>query len=309
LVLSFVRVRNPAVVAAGLLACAACARSPADFDESAAWAHLVKQVELGPRVSASPAHARALEYFRAHFNATADRVAVDSFEAVCALNSSDVVFTNIRASFRPDSPRRILFGAHWDSRPFADRDPDPARRRDPVPGANDGASGVAVLLEVASRLKDAPPEVGVDLLLFDGEDCGADGLPETYALGSQHFVRSNPRYRPEYAVILDMVGRREMRLPKEGNSAEAAAELTATIWRIAAEIGSTAFVDSVGDAVWDDHVAFLQVGIPAVDIIDIEDPFWHTVRDTPEHCSAESLGQVGRVVLELIRQAEKIRAY
>jgi len=282
-----------------------CGPAARRFDEDDAWRHLVAQVDLGPRVPGSEAHARALQYFRDHLEGAADRVSVDSFPSVCPLDSSDVVFHNVTAVFRPDSPRRILFGAHWDSRPVADQDPDPARRTEPVPGANDGASGVAVLLEVASCLAEVPPGVGVDLVLFDGEDCGRESEPESYALGSRHFVEANPAYRPSYAVILDMVGRRGVTFPKEANSAAAAPSLTAAIWRVAAEIGSTAFVDSVGRPVWDDHIAFLQAGIPAVDIIDFADPNWHTVNDLPDHCSPESLGQVGRVCLALIRRAEE----
>lgn len=292
------------VLAVVVLACGACGQPARTFDESRAWRHLVAQVDFGARVPGTEAHARALEYFRAHLEATADRVTVDSFPAVCALDSSDVTLHNVTAVFHPDSPRRILFGAHWDSRPIADQDPDPERRREPVPGANDGASGVAVLLEVASCLKDAPPGIGVDLVLFDGEDCGRETEPDSYALGSRRFVDANPAYRPAYVVVLDMVGRRELNLPKEGNSAAAAAELTSAIWRLAAEIGSSAFVDSIGRAAWDDHIAFLQAGIPAVDIIDFSDPTWHTVSDTPEHCAPESLGQVGRLCLALIRRAE-----
>ena len=126
-----------------------------------------------------------------------------------------------------------------------------------------------------------------------------------WALGSQGFVERNPTYRPAYVVILDMVGRKDMRLLREGNSQMAAPRLVNAIWNVAAELGSTAFVDSVGRSVWDDHIAFLERGIPAVDIIDFEDPVWHTTRDTPEHCSPASLGQVGRVALELIRRAEE----
>ncbi|GJM43874.1 MAG: glutamine cyclotransferase [Gemmatimonadota bacterium] len=294
-----------AVAAACLGLAIGCGSGSREFDEAAAWQHLLDQVEMGPRVPGSQAHANALAYFRSHLETTADRVVVESFDGVCPLDSSSVTFHNVVATFRPESPRRILFGAHWDSRPFADQDEDPARRREPVLGANDGASGVAVLLEMATRFAERPPGIGVDLVLFDAEDCGREGEPDTWALGSQEFVRRNPSYRPAYAVILDMVGRDGMRLLREGNSVAAAPRLVSAIWAVAAEVGATAFTDSTGRPVWDDHVAFLEAGIPAVDIIDFEDPRWHTTADDVEHCSAESLGQVGRVALALVRKAEE----
>lgn len=302
------RSRFASVASFAPLLCAAwtgCAPSPRSFDEAAAFAHLERQVAFGPRIPGSGGHAAALAYFRDHLEACADVVSVDTFDGICALDSTAMTLHNVVAVFRPDEKRRLLFGAHWDTRPYADRDPDESRRRDPVPGANDGASGVAILLEVASALRALPPGVGVDLALFDGEDCGVEESPDSWALGSQRFVAANPGYRPAYAVIIDMVGRDGMTLPKEGNSVAAAGPLTHAVWREAARLGEPAFVDSVGRAVWDDHIAFLRAGIPAVDVIDFDDPHWHTVSDLPEHCSPSSLGQVGRLLLALVRKAEE----
>lgn len=290
-----------------LVPLAACTPPERAFDELAAFDHLTAQTELGPRVPGTEAHAAALASFQAHLGATADQVTLHTFESSCPLDGSPATYHNVVASFRPDADRRILFGAHWDSRPVADRDPDPARRGEPVLGANDGASGVAILLEVASALKRVPPTVGVDLLLFDGEDCGVEGDPQSFALGSQRFVRDHPDYRPGYAVILDMVGRDGARFLREGNSVAAAPFLVEAVWSVAREESLTAFVDSLTDAVFDDHIPFLQARIPAVDIIDREDPHWHTVDDTPEHCSPATLGQVGRLVLALIRRSEEAK--
>jgi Peptidase family M28 len=289
-----------------LLATAAgCSPPPREFDESAAWRHLETQVAFGPRIPGSQGHANTLAYLREHLEACADAVSIDTFDGVCALDSTAMTLHNVVAVFRPDAPRRLLFGAHWDTRPFADQDPDESRRRDPVPGANDGASGVAILLEVASALKTSPPGVGVDLVFFDGEDCGTEADADSWALGSQRFVAANPRYRPAYAVVVDMVGRKGMVLPKEGNSVAVSGPLTHAIWREAARLGEPAFVDSVARPVWDDHIAFLKAGIPAVDLIDFDDPHWHTTSDLPEHCAPASLGQVGRLLLALVRKAEE----
>jgi Zn-dependent M28 family amino/carboxypeptidase len=276
-----------------------------EFDDDRSFRHLVAQVELGPRVPGSPGHARALEYYRAHLEPLADRVFVHEFDAVSPLDSSAVTLRNVVAVFRPDSPTRILFGAHWDTRPVADEDPEPARRRDPVPGANDGASGVAVLLEVATSLAARPPGIGVDLVLFDGEDLGRPAEPETYALGSQEFVRAHPEYRPAFLVNLDMVGRRGLRIPKEPHSVLGAGWLVERVWAAGREMRSTVLVDSLGPPVFDDHVPFLRAGIPAVDLIDLRDPNWHTTADLPEACAPESLGEVGRLVLAILRDAER----
>ncbi len=287
---------------AGAVLCAGCDARP--FDGERAFRHLEAQVAFGPRVPGSDGHRECLEFLRTHLAERADRVAVHSFEALSPLDSSSVTFHNIVAVFRPEERRRILFGAHWDTRRVADRDPDPERRAKPVPGANDGASGVAVLLEIATALAAKPPSIGVDLVLFDGEDDGAHDRPETFALGSQAFVRDHPDYRPGYAVILDMVGRRGTRIAREANGEAAAPQLVHAVWSVAKEEKLTAFVDSAGAAVMDDHIAFLAAGIPAIDLIDLADPAWHTASDLPANCAPESLAQVGRLVLALIRRAE-----
>lgn len=281
-----------------------CGRAERHFDADEAWTHLTAQVAFGPRVPGTEAHAQTLRYLEAHLRSCADQVSLHSFESTCPLDSSAVTYHNVVAVFRPEAAQRFLFGAHWDSRPIADQETDPVLRTQPVPGANDGASGVAVLLEVASALQRVPPEVGVDLVLFDGEDCGREGEPETYALGSQRFVQDHPEYRPGYAVILDMVGRDGARIPKEGMSVMAAPFLVEAVWRAAREIGATSFSDSVSRPIYDDHIPFLEAGIPAIDVIDMEDPAWHTTRDLPDNCSSETLSDVGRLVLELIRRAE-----
>lgn len=293
-------------LALALALAAACGCSPRrPFDSDRAFQLLEAQVRLGSRAPNTPAHAAGLEFIRSHLAATADRVNDHTANYVSPLDSTAWRGTNLIAVFNPESTQRILFGAHWDSRAKADEDPLPELRQTPVPGANDGASGVAVLLEVASALKAKPPRVGVDLVFFDAEDQGVSGDPRSYALGSARFVQDFPTYRPAYFVLLDMVGRSGSRIRREANSQQANRSLVEHVFRVAHENGIPLAVDSLGSAVFDDHIAFLEAGIPAVDLIDLDDPHWHTTQDQPEHCSAETLGHMGAWVLALIAEAEK----
>jgi glutaminyl-peptide cyclotransferase len=285
-------------------AVAGCGRRERTFDSARAWHHLEAQMEAGPRVPGSEGHRRTLEYLVDQLEGKADRVDVHAFAAVSPLDSSAVTYRNVVAVFGQEHKLRILFGAHWDTRPVADQETDPALRDLPVPGANDGASGVAVLLAVAEALAAVPPRVGVDLVFFDGEDSGIADQPETFALGSRRFVADHPTYRPAMVVILDMVGRRGTRIPREANSLTAAPGAVAMVWRTAAELGIASLVDSVGAGMYDDHVAFLRAGIPAVDLIDPADPAWHTTRDVADNCSQRSLDDMGRLVLGLVARAE-----
>ncbi len=180
-----------------------------------------------------------------------------------------------------------------------------------MPGANDGASGVAVLIEMARLLHEEPPDVGVDLVLFDLEDLGDYATADTtaphtpFALGSAAFVRANPTYRPTYGILLDMVGDENLRIAKEGYSQANAPRIVEKVWTAAETVGADAFVDAPGGAVEDDHLPFLRQGIPVIDLIQTPFPAtWHTTADTPEHVSAASLQQVGDVLVEVIYSEE-----
>jgi hypothetical protein len=278
------------------------------FDAERAYAEVVRQVEFGPRVPGTAGHDAARAYFVETLEALADRVLEQPVTATIG-DSVTVTGTNIVASFNLDSDvrTRIMLAAHWDTRPRADRDPDSTRHTEPVPGANDGASGVAVLLEMARLFHDAPPDVGVDLVLFDLEDLGDYATADTtasrtpFALGSAAFVRANPTYRPTFGILLDMVGDVNLRIAKEGYSQTYAPRIVEKVWAAAAAVGADAFVDAPGGAVEDDHLPFLRQGVPVIDLI--QSPFpdtWHTTSDTPEHVSPASLGQVGDVLVEVI---------
>jgi Zn-dependent M28 family amino/carboxypeptidase len=166
-----------------------------------------------------------------------------------------------------------------------------------VLGANDGASGVAVLLEIARVFGTIPPQLGVEIVLFDGEDAGRSAAQESYCRGSQGYVQQMEHPRPIHAVIVDMVGRRGTQIHREGNSDRAAKNLVDRIWNGARKVKANSFVDQPRYFVYDDHVPFIQAGIPAVDVIDLDDPFWHTTQDDVAHCDPASLGDVGRALL------------
>jgi len=281
-----------------------------EFDQDRAYTLVRQQTDFGPRVPGTAAHDSAHVWLADWFGAYADRVVGQNVSLPDPRDTTrEFRGTNIIASWRPASRRRVMLAAHWDSRPVADNDPDPSRHIEPVLGANDGASGVAVLMEVARLLKAHPlePGLGVDIILFDLEDLGSvgEGIPDDqripFAIGSELFVQYNPSYRPEWGVLLDMVGDPGLSIPKEGYSVQYAPEVVDRVWSAARRVGADAFKDEVGYAIQDDHVPFLRVGIPVVDLIHTPFPdTWHTTSDTPDHVSPESLGQVGRTLVALL---------
>ncbi len=253
--------------------------APRAFDGQRAYADVLYQVNLGPRVPGSPAHARAVEWMRAELESAGWQVALQETE----WNGRPV--RNLLA-YRSDEPPVLLLGAHYDSRPVADRDPGPESSL-PVPGANDGASGVAVLLELARSL---PPDVvPLWLVFFDAEDGG--GLPGgEWIAGSRAFAASLD-VAPQAVVIVDMVGDADLNLYYEHNSDPV---LRAEIWSQAAALGyEQQFIPERKYSMLDDHTPFLELGIPAVLLIDFDYPYWHTRADTADKVSAESLQAVG----------------
>jgi Zn-dependent M28 family amino/carboxypeptidase len=270
------------------------------FSGERAFALLDELCALGPRVPGTKAHDRARDELASRFEGTADQVELEEFPAASPPYAAGIRLTNIVARFGPGRSPRVLIGAHWDSRPHADEDPDPDRRLEPVLGANDGAAGCALLLHLAELLHDRPPGVGVDLVLFDGEDGGMQDSLTTYCLGSREHVRRMRAPRPAYVIVLDMVGDRDLGLHAEGYSTTYAPDLVRMVWGRAAALGLDEFQLDVRYQVYDDHVPFLEAGIPAVDIIDFDYPFWHTVADTPDKCSAASLAAVGEVLVSLL---------
>jgi glutaminyl-peptide cyclotransferase len=273
------------------------------FSPERAFDYLRRQVDFGPRIPGSEGHRQQLAWMRSFLEEKADTVIVQPF-TYTTTGGEILQLTNLLARFRPELKERILLVAHWDTRPKANESPSLTDRARPVPGANDGASGTAVLLELANLFAQKPPPVGVDLLLVDGEDYGPTG--EDMYLGAKHFARNLPRgYRPLYGVLLDMVGDQDPRFPVEGYSQEMAPEVVQRVWGLAGELGyGDVFVNTPGGYIDDDHLPLNRAGIRTVDVIDFEygpgNRYWHTPEDVPANTSAESLGIVGDVVAELV---------
>jgi glutaminyl-peptide cyclotransferase len=271
------------------------------FDKEAAFARLEAQCAFGPRVPGSDAHLRCRDYLLKTLSGYSDNVETQPFRFSYGRPPRNVEAFNIIARFRPELTDRILLCAHWDSRPWADEDSDPKLHSTPVLGANDGASGVAVLLEMAKIFHAQPPPVGIDLVLFDGEDAGDSGNTWSWAQGSQYFAAHLEESDfPRFVVLLDMIGDRDLGIPQEAYSLEYAPELMAKVWKIASDLKIKSFLPEKGPAVMDDHIPFLRLRIPAIDLLDLDYPHWHTSQDTPDKCSPDSLDDVGRVLLRLV---------
>ncbi len=270
------------------------------FDGEKAYRIIAEQLEFGPRNPGSEGHAACLAWMRERLGASAHRVRPHVVRLDDPYGEGQLELTNLWASFHPERERRIALGAHWDTRPWADQGPAEAADQ-PIPGANDGGSGVAVLLALAEILAEHPTEgFGVDLLFFDGEDYGRAGDLENYLLGSIAFVREHPQYRPEALILLDMVAGTNMSIPMENNGLQLFPDLTLKVFSRAATLGLPAFDASPGRAVYDDHIPFLRAGIPSVDLIDLDYRQWHTLEDELEACSAASLQQVGDLMVALL---------
>jgi Zn-dependent M28 family amino/carboxypeptidase len=257
---------------------------PATFDGQRAYEDVKTQVAFGPRSPGTPGHDQIRMWIQKELEAAGWQVAVQESVAL------GHPVKNIVAK-RGDEPPEIIFGAHYDSRMYADHDPNPANHTKPVPGANDGGSGVAVLLELARTLpEDAVP---IWLVFFDAEDNGRiEGWD--WILGSREFVKNNP-IQPRATVIVDMIGDADLNIHKERNSNQA---ITDEIWKTAVDLGyGDKFIDSYKYSMIDDHTPFLEAGLPAADLIDFDYPYWHTIEDTPDKVSAESLKAVGDTLL------------
>lgn len=274
------------------------------FDKEAAWKHLTKQVEFGPRVAGMPGHAACLEWMNGVLKPLAEKVEQQEFTA--NLGSKRLPMTNVVASWHTSGAAAgegLLLAAHWDTRPTADEERDTAAKRKPIPGANDGASGVAVLLELARMLKQSPPPVPVTLVLFDGEDYGP-GLERMF-LGSNHFAKNLPPGTPRQGALLDMIGDKDLAIPQEGYSSQAAPQVMAEVYALAQRLGyEKQFPDLEGQPIMDDHLPLIQSGLKVIDLIDFNygpgHAWWHTHQDTPDKCSPASLKVVGDVMAEWI---------
>ena len=288
------------------LAFLSCETSVPQFDSQSAFKHLIEQCDFGPRNPGSEGHENTKNYILDITKAFADSVIVQNFSFESALEKKSHQGFNIVARFNPSNETQILIGAHWDTRPYADRDLEKKNFYKPILGANDGASGVAILLELAKLLNKNKPPIGVNLVFFDAEDSGVSEENESYCKGSIFFAKNLPIPNIKEAIILDMVGDKQLSLPIERNSLNFNPTLVRQLWDRAKKLNLKAFKGVVGLAIYDDHVPLFQyANIPSIDIIDFRYPnsfknYWHTVEDTPKNCSPESLGQVGTLMVDYI---------
>lgn len=288
---------------------------PAKFNRDSAYAYVRRQVAFGPRVSGTEENRQCRDYIVK----TLDRFQAKNVRVqkgnVTAFNGDNFEIGNVMASYGPDVKDRILLVAHYDTRPWCDSDNNEENRLKPVLGANDGASGVGVLLEIARQLAQHQPAIGVDFLFVDAEDYGQSSGFSTHdsswCLGTQNWIENMP-YAPDslprYAVLLDMVGGLDAKFHREYYSDQRAKNIVDKVWSIADRSGyESRFVNKNGGAVVDDHLFLNDAGIPAIDIIESKNdatgtfpPTWHTVNDTMENIDPSSLEAAGQTVLNLI---------
>lgn len=285
-----------------------------EFNADSAYAFVKAQCDFGPRVPNSEAHRLCGDYLIDKLDSFGANVIVQS-TVLSAFDGTKLNARNIIGEFKPEAERRILLLAHWDSRPWADSDSDPKNHKSPVMGANDGASGVGVLLELARLFQKKHPNLGIDIMFVDAEDWGdnsdaSSNSENTWALGTQYWV-ANPHkigYRPIFGILLDMVGAEGSRFSMEYFSMQYAPAVVKEVWNMAERSGyGNYFVKRNGGAITDDHVFVNRAGIPTIDIIAMDSssengffPQWHTVDDTITHIDPSVLKAVGQTITNLI---------
>ncbi|MDE6265989.1 MAG: M28 family peptidase [Muribaculaceae bacterium] len=283
------------------------------FNADSAMAYLKMQTDAGPRVPGSQAHAKTADLLISLLGGfNPDTLMVQSAEMTLPGTEVNVPMKNIFAQWGADRPARILLLAHWDTRPHADQDSDPSNHNVPFDGANDGASGVAVLLEIARGLSGSLPEnYGVDILLADLEDAGTADDDLSWCLGTQYFAQNLP-YKPDatprFAILLDMVGGAGARFHREYFSDRYASDIVDHVWNVASKSGyATYFTNQPGNPINDDHIPLNRAGIPTIDIIENKNPItgtfnptWHTMDDNFSNIDPATIKAVGQTVTNLI---------
>lgn len=285
-----------------------------NFSGDSAYKYVAEQVAFGPRVPGSEAHGRCLEYLVKTLERMGAEVEINEGEAT-GYDSNMWPVKNIIARINPKKANRVIVCSHWDSRPFADHDEDASYHNKPIDGANDGASGVGVIIEMARQMQIKAPTIGVDLILFDTEDCGTPDhikvkkyVADSWCLGSQVWGKTT-KSEARYGILLDMVGAEGAMFYQEMFSKQVGQNIVDKVWNTAKHIGyGNHFVYDEGGYITDDHYYVSKLtGVPCIDIIQYEPhsgssfyKHWHTHNDTMEHISRETLEAVGRVVLTVI---------
>ncbi|HEY0243386.1 MAG TPA: M28 family peptidase [Gemmatimonadaceae bacterium] len=293
-----------AVVVLGIASCGDRKPKAGKFDGESALRYAKAQVDFGPRVPGTESAKRAGDWIVAEMKKRADTVIVQEWTHV-TLDGKELPMRNILARFNPAATERILYVTHWDTRPISDGSENLGERQLPVPGANDGASGVGLFVALGDALRKNPTTTGVDLLFVDGEDYGEfDEKLADVLIGSTYFAKNPPdsAYRPMFGVLWDMIGDRDLVIRKEGFSVQRAPEVVDRVWSKAAELGhDRVFLPVEQGPVTDDHLPLLAAGFRVIDVIDLDYPDHHRPSDTIDKISARSLSIVGEVAEALLR--------
>tara|TARA_Y100001954_G_scaffold227652_1_gene271005 strand:- start:312 stop:1196 length:885 start_codon:yes stop_codon:yes gene_type:complete len=273
-----------------------------EFNPNSAFKYIEKQCEIGPRYPGSEGHKKLINYLDSHFSIYADSVQIFNDTILHPISKNEINISNFLIKHNPKANERYLFMAHFDTRDRADKDNNPENLNTPIIGANDGASGVALLMELSTIINNNPlKNIGIDILLVDAEDMGTSGNPQEWGLGTQSFVKNYKGKLPKSAICVDMIADRNPIFKIEGFSYQYAKDLVYEIWNLANELGYKEFVWQLTSPIYDDHYYYYKgTNVPSIDIIDFDYPHWHTIDDTIENCSPKGLEIVGNVLLEYI---------
>jgi hypothetical protein len=280
---------------------------PVTIDAKRAMGYLEAICKIGPRISGTAGMKKQQELVEKHFKDLGVKVAYQRFTARQHSTRRPVAMANMVMSYHPDRTRRVILCSHYDTRPIADQEDSERDWTKPFVSANDGGSGVALLMELANHMKGLETGVGVDFVLFDGEEYIFDPREDEYFFGSKHFAREYAKVRGKMtytgAILLDMIAGKGAKFPVEKNSHFHASKLVAEVWKIAAGLKCDAFQNAFSRvSVEDDHIPLNKVGIPAIDIIDFDYPHWHRLTDVPKNCAAEPMEQVAKVLSVWLQQ-------
>ena len=279
-----------------------------DFNGDQAFEYIKKQCDFGPRYPGSLGHQQLSDYLYDYFILNSDSVSIFTDSISHPVNNKKIKITNFLIKHNVSSNERYLFIAHWDTRDRADKDSDSQKQSIPILGANDGASGVALLMQLSNHIKNDInlKNIGIDILLVDAEDMGRPGYVNEWGLGTQSFVKQYKGILPKYAICVDMIADKNPIFKIEKFSYNNAKELVNEIWGLANDLGYKEFVWQLTPPIYDDHVYYHQgTSVPSIDIIDFDFPQWHTTDDTIENCSSKGLFIVGDVLLNFIFNKEK----
>lgn len=285
------------------------------FNADSAYTYVENQVKFGPRVPNTPAHKACGTYLANELRRFGAKV-FEQEAMLTAYDNTGLEARNIIGSYNPENKKRILLFAHWDSRPYADHDPNPTNHKKPIDGADDGASGVGALLEIARQIGQKDPGIGIDIIFFDAEDYGTPEFVKeykqnTWCLGTQFWTKNPhvPNYHADFGILLDMVGAKNAAFYKEQLSTMYAARYVELVWNTARKLGyGKFFINAAGGAITDDHQYVISgMNIPCIDIINYDPesekgfaPYWHTLDDSMKNIDRETLKAVGQTVLEVI---------